>query len=252
MHFGETRTAISFRSFLGRGWIGAGGPPRPGRARLWAALAVALLAGCAGDLAKRGSFSPPNQPVRVACVGDSITFGAGIDQREQNCYPAVLSRLLGPRFETRNFGVNGATLLKAGDKPYWSQPEFAALSAFQPRIIILKLGTNDSKPENWAHGSEFEGDLRSFVRHCRSFASHPQIWLCLPVPVYETRWGINDRVVKGEIIPVIQRVARAEHLPTVDLYSALSGRPEYFPDKVHPNGFGAAMIAQILCYELLH
>src|SRR2546427_157899 len=94
-------------------------------------------------------------PIRVACVGDSITYGSGVAGRETNSYPAVLGRCLGPRFEVRNFGVSGATLLKQGDKPYWNLPAFQDVSEFQPNAIVLKLGTNDSKPQNWAHKAEF-------------------------------------------------------------------------------------------------
>src|SRR5687767_15085869 len=221
------------------------------RAWLLAVGGAWLLAACQHPSKPWAATGRGGRPLRVACVGDSITFGAGVEHREQNNYPVVLGRFLGPGFETKNFGVNGATLLKKGDKPYWTQPEFQALEQYQPEVIILKLGTNDSKPQNWAHGEEFSDDLRDFIRHCRSFASRPKIWLCFPVPVYETRWGINDQTIRREIIPAIAAVARAERLRTIDLYSALSNRPEYFPDKVHPNVFGAAMIAQILCYELL-
>src|SRR5688500_4549897 len=69
-----------------------------------------------------------NKPIRIACVGDSITYGAGIEGRESNCYPAVLSRLMGSGFEIRNFGVNGATYLKKGDYAYWNQEAFQAAS----------------------------------------------------------------------------------------------------------------------------
>jgi len=158
----------------------------------WLALAAAL-AGAA------------EQPVRVACIGDSITFGAGVANREKNCYPAVLGRLLGGKYEVRNFGVNGATLLKKGDKPYWKLPAFTQATQWQPNIVTIKLGTNDSKPQNWKHKAEFADDLRAMVDHFAALPSKPAIWLCLPAPVYATKWGINEAAVKGEIIPIIQK-----------------------------------------------
>jgi lysophospholipase L1-like esterase len=203
-----------------------------------------VLAGCA---------SAPRKPVlrvadyrgiiRIACVGDSITYGAGVENRELNNYPVVLGKFLGSRFEVRNFGVSGATLLKKGDKPYWTLPEFQAVTDFDPQVVILKLGTNDSKPQNWKYGSEFATDLRAMLDHFAGLPAGPKIWICLPVPVYETRWGINEATVKDEIIPVIQRVAAEKGVPTIDLHRALSDRPEYFPDKIHPNAAGAGMIA---------
>lgn len=67
-----------------------------------------------------GTFSSLAESItRIACVGDSITCGAAIRDRAKNCYPKVLGGLLGGKYSVRNYGVNGATLLRKGDKPYW-------------------------------------------------------------------------------------------------------------------------------------
>ncbi|HEX6984910.1 MAG TPA: GDSL-type esterase/lipase family protein, partial [Planctomycetaceae bacterium] len=94
-------------------------------------ICLALLALWAAPLV---AADPADQdgPIRVACVGDSITFGSGVEERERNSYPAVLGRLLGERYEVRNFGVSGATLQKRGDKPYWTLDAFKDVSAFNP------------------------------------------------------------------------------------------------------------------------
>jgi len=84
--------------------------------------------------------------VRVACVGDSITFGAGVEDRDKNHYPAVLGGLLGTSFDVRNFGRSGATLSSSGDLPYRDTDEFKAATAFAPDVVVIKLGTNDTKP----------------------------------------------------------------------------------------------------------
>jgi acyl-CoA thioesterase-1 len=188
--------------------------------------------------------------IRVACIGDSITFGAGVAERDKNCYPVVLGKLLGDKFEVRNFGVSGATLLKKGDHPYWKTGEFKKATDFAPNVVVIKLGTNDSKPQNWKLKAEFADDLRAMVDHFAQSPAKPRIWLCLPVPVYATQWGINEAVVKGEIIPLIQQGAREKDLPTIDLYAALSNHPEMFPDKIHPNAQGAALIAKTICKQL--
>lgn len=192
-----------------------------------------------------------SKPVRVACVGDSITFGAGVEQRDVNNYPKVLGGLLGGKYETRNFGRSGATLLKQGDLPYWKTKEFEGATAYQPDIVVIKLGTNDSKPQNWdKHKAEFGADARALVAHFQALPSKPKVFVCLPVPVYETKWGINEPVVKGEVIPVLQQAAKELKLPTIDLYVALSGKPEMFPDKIHPNAAGAKVIAETVAKAL--
>ena len=184
---------------------------------------------------------------RIACVGDSITYGAAIRDRANHCYPKVLGDLLGKGYTVRNYGVNGATLLKNGDRPYWKLGAFKQATDFGPNVVILKLGTNDTKPQNWGKvGKEYEADLRAMVTHFKSLPSKPMIYLCLPVPVYQTRWGINAKTVKGGVIPVIRKVARDESLTVIDLDQALSGKPAMFPDKIHPNAAGAKLMAQTI------
>ena len=188
---------------------------------------------------------------RIACVGDSITYGAAIRDRANHCYPTVLGDLLGKGYIVRNYGVNGATLLKNGDRPYWKLGAFKQATDFGPNVVILKLGTNDTKPQNWGKvGKEYDADLRAMVTHFKNLPTKPTIYLCLPVPVYQTRWGINEKTIKGGVIPLIRKVARDESLTVIDLYQALSGKPAMFPDKIHPNAAGAKLMAQTI-YSVL-
>jgi hypothetical protein len=57
--------------------------------------------------------------VRVACIGDSITAGAGT--RKGHAYPKQLQEILGEHGNVGNFGVSGRTLLKKGDFPFWKE-----------------------------------------------------------------------------------------------------------------------------------
>ncbi|PYM15372.1 MAG: hypothetical protein DME18_04450 [Verrucomicrobia bacterium] len=210
-------------------------------------LFLVFWAGCVGAPRKPALRASDYQgTIRVACVGDSITFGAGVENRESNCYPVVLGKLLGARFEVRNFGVSGATLLKKGDLSYWNLQPFEELTGFAPQVIILALGTNDSKPQNWKYGREFADDLGAMLDHFAGLPSKPKVWVCLPPPVYETKWGINEATVAGEIIPRIRRVAVEKNMPTIDLHQALGDRPQYFPDQIHPNAAGAGMMAMTI------
>jgi len=186
------------------------------------------------------------EKIRVACVGDSITFGAGIRDRGKNSYPAQLQKVLGGGYVVKNYGVNAATMLKKGNKPYWKLKAFQQATQFEPNIVVIKLGTNDSKPPNWKHEADFADDLRAMLAHFAALPSKPKIWLCLPVPVYRTRWGINEATVKGKIAPIMQQVAADKKLPTIDLHTALSGKPGLFPDGIHPNAQGAALMAETI------
>ncbi len=186
------------------------------------------------------------QPVRVACIGDSITFGHGIRNRNENSFPAQLGTMLGKGYEVRNFGVSASTMLKKGNKPYWQLQQFKAAQDYKPNVVIIKLGTNDTKPGNWKHKAEFEPNYVEMVKVFQDLQSKPTVWVCYPVPVFPERWGINDKTVKGEVIPIVDRVAARTDARVIDLYTPLTGKPELVPDKVHPNAAGATVMAETI------
>jgi len=207
---------------------------------LWVVFSASLLAQPI-DPAKYSS------PIKVACIGNSITKGSTIPDRPRDSYPSQLSRMLGEKWIVRNFGVGGRTMLKKGDFPYWNEEAFVQAKAFQPDVVILKLGTNDTKPQNWKYSNEFYSDYKSMVKELKALASHPKIYLCKPVPAYARKqFGINDSIVIHGVIPVVERVAKEEKLPVIDLFTALSGKEELFLDKIHPNAEGAGIMAKTI------
>lgn len=178
---------------------------------------------------------------KVACVGNSITEGAALAPGKK--YPEVLQQLLGEGYEVKNFGVGGRTLLKKGDHPYWNEKAYRDALEWQPDIVVIKLGTNDSKPQNWRWGNEFQQDYIQFVNAFKQKGSKPQIYLCYPIPVFETRWGITDSIVKNAIVPQVKKVARKTGSKTINLYKPFTGKKELTYDGVHPNAEGAALLA---------
>jgi lysophospholipase L1-like esterase len=198
-----------------------------------------------------GVLSATAQPIKVACIGDSITEGSGLESPAVNAYPAVLGRLLGTNYQVVNFGVSGRTLLRKGDYPYWNEAAFRNATNSGAKIVTIKLGTNDSKPYNWRYKDQFARDLGELIDVFANLPSRPKVYLCLPVPAYAVNFDINPEVIKDEIIPIIKHVARQKGVMTVDLYTALSGRPDLFPDSIHPNVPGAALIARTLHGALL-
>jgi len=210
---------------------------------LLAAISVSL-AGCARfDIARPICPGCYKETIRVACIGDSITFGSGIKFRTRDSYPAQLARMLGEKWNVCNFGVSGATMLKNGDKPYWEQQALGDAMAYNPHVVVIKLGTNDTKPQNWKFKDQFVSDYCDMIEHFKNLPAEPRIWICKPVPAYPERWGISDERIENEVVPLVEKVGRRCNVPVIDLYEPLSGRPELFPDLIHPNAEGAYHIA---------
>ncbi|HRI13604.1 MAG TPA: GDSL-type esterase/lipase family protein [Verrucomicrobiota bacterium] len=216
-----------------------------------AGLFAALAAGCSSKSKRTPHINVEDfatervgDPViRVACVGDSITYGAGIPDRETASYPADLARLFGPRFEVRNFGHNGATVSATGDVPYDQTPEFAELAEFRPGVVILMLGTNDTKPQNWKGKVAFEADYRSMLVKLKGLKPRPKIWACFPPPIYKDDGGISAQTL-DEVLDGIELACDRERVPIIDLFDTLSGNPAVFPDGIHPNAKGADLMAK--------
>ena len=187
--------------------------------------------------------------VRIVCIGDSITEGAGIIMQSTSAYPAVLGQILGDKTKVLNAGKSATTLQKEGDFPYWNTKEFSNMFAFNPDIVIVKLGTNDTKSQNW-NRERFVKDFQSLMDTILTMPSQPKILLCIPVPVFESAWGINDSTLVAGVIPAIQLIAKNNHLETIDLNTAMKDKEAYFPDHIHPNEGGAQIMATFIADKI--
>lgn len=192
-----------------------------------------------------------DQPTKVACVGDSITEGAGLNPQSTKSYPYVLNNLLGDGYEVMNLGRSATTLLRDGDFPYWTAKEFSNVFVYQPEIIVIKLGTNDTKPQNW-NAQKYKEDYQALIDTFRSIPTNPQIYLCNPVPVFKTRWGINDSTIVNGVIPAVEAIARANELPLIDLHNPMMDKGDLFYDQIHPNSEGAAEMAKLVHENLVN
>ena len=192
----------------------------------------------------RSFKAPRKDAVRVACIGNSITFGAGIRNRSRDSYPSVLARMLGDSYWVKNFGVSARTMLNKGDHPYMNEPAYKNALAFNPNIVVIKLGTNDSKSFNWKYKADFMKDAQTMIDAFKGLPSQPKIYLCYPSKAYLTGDGINDDIISKEIIPMIKKLAKKNDLSVIDLHTAMDGMPELFPDRIHPNEKGAQVMAK--------
>lgn len=194
--------------------------------------------------------APREQALRVACIGNSITDGMGIDMSEVYGYPAVLQRLLGKNYNVKNFGVSARTLMNKGDLPYMKEQAWADAQAFLPNIVVIKLGTNDSKDYNWIQGADYGADLQKMVDTLRALPSKPQIYVCSPIPAARI-WGISDSVIVNGEIPAIKRVVKKNKLAYIDLHTEFKPTEGLMQrDGIHPTDKGAAQLAKIIAAHI--
>ena len=188
--------------------------------------------------------------IKIACIGNSITYGVGTRNPAKDSYPAVLGQMLGDGYEVRNFGVSARTMLMKGDNPYMKEERYRQALDYNPDIVTIKLGTNDTKPQNWRYKSDFKKDMETMIRTLRALPSKPEIYLCYPIPAYAVQWGINDSIIVHGVMPVINRLAAKYGLKVIDLHTPLTGMKECFADNVHPNEKAAVRIAQAIYRQL--
>ncbi|HEU5126160.1 MAG TPA: GDSL-type esterase/lipase family protein [Verrucomicrobiae bacterium] len=188
----------------------------------------------------------------LACIGDSITYGSGLKDRNRDSYPAQLARLLGDQWEVKNYGVSGTTMMKQGDRPFEDRKEYQAALDSKPEVVVIALGTNDSKPQNVEKNpDDFVPSYREMISKFRAANPNVKIYACLPPPAFPENGGIRDQIITETIIPMIQKVAKEEHVSIIDLHTPLKDEAAVFPDKVHPNPEGARLMAKIISEALM-
>lgn len=187
--------------------------------------------------------TPGVAQIRVACVGDSITWGQGASNSATTSYTAVLQTLLGSGYVVGNYGNPGKTMISnpnLGTVPYVTTAEYTNSTNWNPNIVVIQLGTNDALDGVWTpDGGEFAADAQALINHYAALAAHPKIYICLPPAIY----GVgNVRAVHLEngVIPALRTVTGAT---LIDNYTPLRNVPEDFADEVHPSDAGHAILA---------
>lgn len=187
------------------------------------------------------------EKTRVACVGNSITYGMTLADPATESYPAQLQQMLGDGYEVGNFGKSGATLLHHGHRPYIAQEEWAKAKAFKGDIAVIHLGVNDTDPRNWPYyRDEFVSDYLALIDTLRQENPKCRIIIALlsPITYNHPRFESGTQQWQEEIQEAIKTVARVGKAQLIDFHKPLYAYPQLIPDAVHPNKEGATMLAR--------
>ena len=189
-------------------------------------------------------------PIHIACVGDSITFGAKIENRDKLSYPAQLQQMLGTEYVVSNFGASGATAMRNTPMPmpYIIRDVYHQSLKSQPDVVILTLGANDSKARIWDE-QKYQADLTILLKEY--LALTPNVLLGLPAPAFNQPgpWDVNE----GNLVharTLVRSLATEYNLGLVDFHAALQNEKLFQEDGVHPNYLGAQQMAIAVEFSL--
>jgi len=221
--------------------------------------------------------------LKIACVGDSITWGFGAT-KPSDSYPSVLGELLGKKYTVRNFGVDGTTAQKISnlypviisliywiaclinvlightrEGSYWDTHAYIWSMALQPDYVIIMLGTNDSKERNWHHAL-YQNDLQALAESYLALQPPPEVYLMIPPQIEDTEhvrmYGMQPSVIKNEIPKIINEIASVIKVRVIDLSTLFvdpnqpghifaRGESGYWSiDGVHPDDVGYEKFAR--------
>lgn len=190
--------------------------------------------------------------IKVACVGDSVTYGHSVSSWSKNNYPAVLGRLLGESYHVCNFGVSGSTVQDSGDQPYTKTKAYTESVAYEADILVFMMGSNDSKPENWKGEEAFTESYNKLLDSYLQKSKKPVVYLCT-VPTAFFPEGVSSGLTNYDIQPeyvetvarIVREIAEERNLSVIEINNLTETRRYYFgKDNVHPNNEGAKAIAQ--------
>jgi acyl-CoA thioesterase-1 len=191
---------------------------------------------------------PENQPIlKIALIGDQMVLGEKMNDAETDAYPVQLQSLLGEKYILKTFAVNNATVLRKGNQPIWGDTLFQDAQDFQPDIVIIHLGWNDTKIRNWwKYGDEFIINYSEMIDTFAALKSKPKVILCRPTRIFDIVNSMNDSTLLVGVLPNIDSLGVRKKLETIDLYRILGQRGDLFKHGIYPNKLACRIMAETI------
>lgn len=223
-----------------------------------AALVVAILAIAFFWGTLIPSYRPLHEAkagdVRVACVGDSITYGTLVFGWPFKTYPETLGKKLGDGYTVNNYGYPGACAQEDSDKPYKSLAVYKKSKEFLPNIVIMMLGTNDTREVNRKGIEFYKRDYSLLIDEYLNLSSLPTVILMAPPPAWpflgKVGYHIGASMLENEIHETVLAIGEEKGLIVIDLWATFNGKKDLFTDGVHPTASGAEVLAETVFNKL--
>ena len=200
------------------------------------------------------------EKTKVACIGDSITFGFGLQNRDEDSYPAQLQKLLDEKFpgqyEVRNFGNTGRgiyldSMRGLEKRGYRHMKEHRAALDWRPDIVICNLGIND----NGEYIKEYTGQrsrgqfVNEYVTLLSDYTKEGRepkfyIWTKLaPLAPGQRFYRSMEPFLMQEDL---EKVAAKVGARGIDMQEPLREKMDVLlaKDKIHPSAEGYRLIAE--------
>lgn len=183
---------------------------------------------------------------KVACIGDSLTYGTKIDDKKNFSYPAQLQRKLGELYEVKNFGLPNSCAEINTTLPYIMSNEFKSALDYNADIYVLMLGTNDAKKINWNNKEIF---IRDYSKIIEKIGKDRLIIMTAPPTHYSIGTVLTNEYTTEEgvqeVNSLIREIAAKYNIKLIDNYGLIKANNSgfYVNDGIHFNEIGANFLA---------
>ena len=189
---------------------------------------------------------PRDKQVKIAAVGASITYGFGVSSVSKYSYSAQMNIRLGEGYLVNNYGVTGRTVMTNTSAPYVKNTKYNQSLAFNPDAVCILMGSNDTRSANWKNSDRFISDYINLITSYKHLSSNPIIYICTPPAILRDGTYGMSIANYNELVKKIKQVSeemKVYNVSFIDIEKALNGSNQFFPDKVHPNNEGTALMA---------